>query len=817
MMKRPAVLTLALLAACFTCPSAEAAPAKPLWKSPVMRKGSLKIDVDVTGAKQLFLVVTDGGNGFSHDWAAWVEPTLVGSSGKVKLTDMKWKSASSGFGAVGINKNCEGKPISVSGKICENGIGTHANSVIVYDIAGKGFTRFQATAGLDDGGVGRDPIASIQFAVYTQAPPVAVAVAKRAAKPGGKRGGSHDPKDAVAALDVAAGLEATLFSSEPAILSPTNIDVDHRGRVWVCEVTNYRGRRNTRKAGDRILILEDTDGDGKADTTKVYYQGRDVDSALGICVLGNKVIVSCSPNVLVFTDTDGDDKPDKKEVLFTGISGAQHDHTVHAFIFGPDGKLYFNFGNVGRSIKDAAGKPIIDMAGNEVNDRGKPYRQGMVFRCNLDGSEFETLGHNFRNNYEVTVDSFGTIWQSDNDDDGNRGVRINYVMEFGNYGYVDERTGAGWKAKRTGMSAKIPLRHWHLNDPGVVPNLLQTGAGSPTGICVYEGTLLPKVFHGQVIHCDAGPNVCRAYPVTKDGAGYKATTVNVLFGARDNWYRPSDVCVAPDGSLMIADWYDPGVGGHGMGDIQRGRIFRVAPPKTPYKIAKIDLSTAAGAVAALNNPNLATRYMAWTALHKMQQAAEPALLKAWQSDDPRARARALHLLARIDGAAAKYVAAGLKDKDSDIRITALRIARERKLDVIPLVRSLTDDGSAAVRRECAIALRHHKSSEAASLWAALAAKHDGKDRWYLEALGIGADQQEDAFLQAWLTKVGEKWDTPAGRDIIWRSRSKLAPAYLAKILTNKSTPAAAKPRYFRAFDFHKGPEKDAALKSILGL
>ena len=217
MMKRPAVLTLALLAACFTCPSAEAAPAKPLWKSPVMRKGSLKIDVDVTGAKQLFLVVTDGGNGFSHDWAAWVEPTLVGSSGKVKLTDMKWKSASSGFGAVGINKNCAGKPISVSGKICENGIGTHANSVIVYDIAGKGFTRFQATAGMDDGGVGRDPIASIQFAVYTQAPPVAVVVAKRAAKPGGKRGRSHDPKDAVAALDVAAGLEATLFSSEPAI------------------------------------------------------------------------------------------------------------------------------------------------------------------------------------------------------------------------------------------------------------------------------------------------------------------------------------------------------------------------------------------------------------------------------------------------------------------------------------------------------------------------------------------------------------------------------------------------------------------------
>ena len=110
-----------------------------------------------------------------------------------------------------------------------------------------------------------------------------------------------------------------MFASEPQILSPTNIDVDHRGRVWVCEVVNYRAhaRNNKRPQGDRILILEDTNGDGKADTQKVYYQGRDVDAALGICVLGNRVIVTCAPNVIVFTDEDGDDKPDSRELLFT--------------------------------------------------------------------------------------------------------------------------------------------------------------------------------------------------------------------------------------------------------------------------------------------------------------------------------------------------------------------------------------------------------------------------------------------------------------------------------------------------------------------
>ncbi len=153
-----------------------------------------------------------------------------------------------------------------------------------------------------------------------------------------------------------------------------------------------------------------------------------------------------------------------------------------------------------------------------MNDSRKPYQEGMVFRCDLDGSNLETLGWNFRNNWEVTVDSFGSLWQSDNDDDGNRGVRINFVMEYGNYGFKDEMTGASWQTPRTNIETEIPLRHWHLNDPGVMPNLLQTGGGAPTGICIYEGTLLPKTFQNQIIHCDAGPNVVRAYPAKPAGA-----------------------------------------------------------------------------------------------------------------------------------------------------------------------------------------------------------------------------------------------------------------------------------------------------------
>lgn len=634
----------------------------------------------------------------------------------------------------------------------------------------------------------------------------------------------HDPKYAVGSLNVAPGLEATLFAAEPMLANPTDIDVDARGRVWVCEAYNYRPAVNgnpTRKEGDRIVILEDQNGDGKADVSKIFYQGADIESPLGIWVQGNKVIVSDSPNVWVFTDENGDDKADKKELLFTGIGGEQHDHGMHTFVFGPDGKWYFNFGNEGGQLKDKDGKPVIDIATGKTIDK-QNFKMGMVFRCDPDGKNVEVLAQNFRNNYEVAVDSYGTLWQSDNDDDGNKSVRINYVMEYGNYGYTDEMTGAGWQANRENIEPEIPKRHWHLNDPGVVPNLLQTGAGSPTGMIVYEGNLLPEIFRNQMIHCDAGPNVVRSYPVQKDGAGYKADIVNVLEGARDQWFRPADVCVAPDGSLIIADWYDPGVGGHQAGDQNKGRVYRVAPPNSPYKMPKVDLTTTEGAIEALQSPNMSIRYAGWQKLAGLGKKAEKALANLYKtSANPRMQARALWLLSKLDKGQ-KYLEAALKSDNPDLRITALRAARERKTDTIAYIKQLVKDPDPQVRRECAIALRRSQSPEAPALWAQLASQYDGKDRWYLEALGIGADANWDTYYAAWMKRMNSGDNdalalaNAAGRDIVWRARTRESVPMLAKLAGDPSVDISQRLRYFRAFDFNPGAtEKSNALLGIL--
>ena len=621
-------------------------------------------------------------------------------------------------------------------------------------------------------------------------------------------GAPHDPSDAVANLALHEGLEATLFASEPMMYSPSSIDVDHRGRIWVCEVVNYRRNNGKRPEGDRILILEDTNGDGVADKSTVFHQGHDVDSAHGICVLGNRVIISAGDDVFSLYDDNGDDKSDRKEMHFTKIGGRQHDHGIHAFHFGPDGKLTFNFGNSGRQLADKNGKVITDLAGNEIRTNRQPYQQGMIFRCDPDCTNVESVAWNFRNNWEEAVDSYGRIWQSDNDDDGNRGVRINYVLPFGNYGYRDEITGGGWRDARPNIEKEIPLRHWHLNDPGVVPNLVQTGAGSPTGIVVYEGKLLPEKFHGQPIHCDAGPNIVRAYVSNKNGAGFDAEIVNIVDGTANRWFRPSDVCVAPDGSLVVADWYDPGVGGHGMRDLERGRIFVVAPKGHRYSAPKLDLSKPASALAALNSPNMATRYLGYTALQGMADKAEvrTSIRKlADSSSDPLLRARSFWFLASNTEDPSTLIKTFLEDKNPLLRGAAVRACRilDRKGNYDKALSDRARDADPAVRAEAAIALRFIDRPTAHAAWAGIAASYQGDDRWFLEALGIGADLHWTPRFKAYLSATGNK----PHPDIVWRARCGEALTHMGPLILSASK-GPARDRYLRALHFHgKSPER----------
>ena len=474
-------------------------------------------------------------------------------------------------------------------------------------------------------------------------------------------------------------MEVTLWAAEPDIVNPTNIDIDARGRVWVLEGVNYRRTlpgmigKDHRPAGDRIVILEDTDGDGKSDKTKVFAQDLSLRTPLGIAVLGDRVIVSQSPDLIVFTK-DAQDNIVKKEILLTGWRGVDHDHGLHAVTFGPDGRYYFNSGDQGFDVTDKSGKRF-------VSSRQGPYYAGTALRMNADGTDFTVLGHNFRNPYELAVDSFGNIWQTDNDDDGNAWVRLNYVLEGGNFGYWGPR-GQSWRVDRGS--------HFHSELPGVVPNIRRLGAGAPCGLIVYEGKLLPTKYRGHLLHAEAGGRTINSYLLQPEGAGYSAK-VEATVASADPWFRPSDVCVAPDGAVFISDWYDPGVGGHRVVDLKRGRIYRLAPAgNKPQKIA-VDVSTPAGVTEAFASPAQSVRYLAYTALKQQGDKALPVLQSIYKGNDPILKARALWLLGGIPGEGEAAVRSALEDIDSNFRMLAWRILRRYGADLSEPLKLMAKD------------------------------------------------------------------------------------------------------------------------------
>ncbi len=627
------------------------------------------------------------------------------------------------------------------------------------------------------------------------------------------------PEKAASTFTVADGLEMKLWASEPLFVNPTCIDIDHKGRVWVCESVNYRNKlrgmkKLNRPEGDRIVILEDSKGTGKADKATTFYQSPELLAPLGIAVAkdpvgpGWKVYVCQSPDILVFEDKDGDGKADgPPRKLLTGFNGYDHDHGVHGILIGPDGKLYFSVGDQGvRNLQSSDGK------GRKWSSNDTDCRAGTVWRCDLDGKNLELIAHNFRNPYEPCVDSFGNVFMSDNDDDGNQQTRICYVMPGGNYGYHPRGPGQS---------------HWHEEQPGIVPKILRTYFGSPTGMCVYEGTLLPKKYRGQLLHVDAGPRHVRCYHLKPQGAGYDVDREDMVTSS-DNWFRPSDICVAPDGSVFVSDWYDPGVGGHGMGDTTRGRIYRLAPKGNKYSVPKVDLTSERGLSAALGSPNRAVRYMAITRLQDIKPNASFDVLQAatTQKENLGLRARALWLLGKMrDRYDPTQCMPIMRDqflsKDARFRQLVVKIAHTfdpRAFESISEKgrEAMVGDPSPAFRREMLSVLRAYDPELIKGLLLDLAGKYDGKDRFYLEAVGIavGHDPKRREIILGDFAKHFPEWnDTVAG--LVWELRPPGMMPILEKRLLDAKVPAAQRAQIVDILAASDDKEAGASLLKVL--
>ncbi len=604
--------------------------------------------------------------------------------------------------------------------------------------------------------------------------------------------------------------EITVWARSPMLANPTNIDIDAQGRIWVTEGVNYRGYNKggkRRAEGDRVVVLSDTKGEGKADTVQTFFQDANWTAPLGIAVLDNVIIVSHAPDLIKFTDVNRDGKfdpaIDKKEILLTGFGGQDHDHSLHAVIAGPDGKLYLNAGNCGASFTDKSGKTFRiasfydDQRGGTwpynrtltaavKSDDGFTWISGFSARMNEDGSQVEVIGNGYRNSFEHCPTSFGDLFQADNDD--SLSCRTSFVLEYAAAGYTTP-TGAHYKSVRRGLTQPVPRAHWRQDDPDTFDAGDIYGSGSPAGLTIYENGALDAKWNGSILVCESSRNAIFSYKIQSQKSSFKldaetrkdfltSNAAREYFGtdfkkvketdkvAEKVMFRPSDICVGPDGAIYVADWYDSRVGGHQtFDDSCTGAIYRIAPKGFKSVIPKLDLTTPTGAAAALRSPSANIRLLGFKALKAFGVKSLPVVSEVLRDANPYIAARGIWLLPYLGEEGRTRCEALLQDANPQNRLVAFRALRRAGQEILPYAQLLVGDSDPAIRREVATTLHGYAAKDAVPLLVKLAPQVDITDKNSVTAFGIGSTGKADEVWAALKTSP-ESW-TPQLAKLAW--------------------------------------------------
>ena len=603
-------------------------------------------------------------------------------------------------------------------------------------------------------------------------------------------------RKAAAAFRVPQGLSIDVYAARPQLTNPVAICLDEQGRVYVAEDHRFlagtpENRSHNfmleddlqiRTLEDRLAMqkkwahkfdtgfdwftqksdivrqLEDKDGDGRADVSRVFADGFDgpLDGlGSGLIARDGKVWYTCIPNLWLLEDQNGDGKAEHRKKLLTGfgVNAAFYGHDLHGLAWGVDGKLYFSVGDRGAHVETKEGTTISNP------------RQGAVYRCNPDGTELERVHQGLRNPQELAIDQYGNVFADDNNCDKGDDSRLVFVVPGGD---------SGWNMAYQTIARPYLTGPWHaegmwhlkhdLQPAFIVPPVGKIGAG-PSGFVFSSGTSLPPRYRNHFFYCNfTGNGGVESFAVKEQGAGF-------TIADHHDFCKPiqaSDVEFGYDGRMYIADyptspWKRDTSGGRVYTIFDKTRLSEPVIAETRTLFQKgFRHRTMKELASLLHHDDMRVRLRAQFALAERGNAsAEVFAGIALRDDSQLARLHAIWGLGQIGRTAPTSktlapVIALLEDEDSEVRAQAARVLGDAHYEpAANAVAKLLADDTPRVRFFAALASGTLasgalRSRDAGDPVISMLRENDGKDRYLTHAGVVALEKIGDReFVQQW--------------------------------------------------------------------
>jgi putative membrane-bound dehydrogenase-like protein len=589
------------------------------------------------------------------------------------------------------------------------------------------------------------------------------------------------PEDAVKRIALPPGFKATLFAGEPDVQQPISMSTDSRGRLWVVENYTYMegGKGYEKKLRDRVIVLEDTNHDGRFDKRTVFWdKGQRVTSV--VCGFGG-VWILAAPDLLFFPDSDGNDVPDgEPEVVLTGWAGDDAHHTiVNGLKWGPDGWLYGRQGILGTSF---VGRPGTSKAERIAINAG-------IWRYHPTRKVFEAVAHGTTNPWGMDWNDMGEAFFI-NTVIGHLWHVIpgaHYQRMFGEdfdrhtYGLIAQHadhyhwdTGQTWQDSRSARGLTDILGGGHAH----VGLMFYLGNNWPAK---YRDTLFTLNLHGHRLNNDI---------VVRSGSGYVGKHGQDMMKDDDEWFRPIDLMYGSDGGVFIADWSDVGEC-HENDGVHRtsGRIYKINyGEQSTEDFGDLARKSDAELVQLQLNPN--EWFVRQARLVLQERAAQGrdmtkvhADLKTMfnQQKEPAKKLRALWALYVTGGTTEAWLRKQLSHSNENVRSWAVRL--------------LFDDGkvSDAARQDFVSLAKKDKSGLVRLYLAAALQKMPAEKRWELAAALVKHEEDASDHNMPLMDWYGIEplpvVDPMRSTDLFKESQIPLVRKFLVRRLTEESNAA----------------------------